>query len=168
MGIKLAGALLIAGVTVGFDAEPAGAQGLLPGSKSEALVAIPRQDLTFGMLLPGIPATVPSEHPRHAGLFEVRGTKRAATRIEFLLPSAMTSSAGQQLPLAFGPADGSFGFSRGRGQQVPFDPRTPLIAALGPNGKLYLKLGGTAVPSRVQNSGTYATTISITIFDLGS
>jgi hypothetical protein len=166
MGIKLTGAVLIAVTMAEFHAEPARAQG--PPAGSETLVAIARRDLTFGTVLPGIPSTVPTDHPRQAGLFEVQGAKGAATRIEFLLPSAMTSMAGQQLPLSFGPGDGSFGFNRGRNQGVPFDPRTPLVAALGPNGKIFLKLGGTVVPSRVQNGGEYAATISMTIFDLGS
>lgn len=168
MGIKLAAALVIVVTMAGFDPSPGLAQGPLPAPKPEPLVAIARRDLTFGTVLPGIPATVPSDHPRNAGLFEIQGAKGAPTRIEFLLPSALTSSAGQALPLSFGPGDGKFGFNRGRNQRVPFDPRTPLIAVLGPNGKMYLNLGGTAVPARLQNSGSYAATIAITIYELGS
>ena len=166
MGIKLVGALAFVVTITQLCATGAVAQG--PPGDSEPLVAIARQDLAFGTLLPGIPSTVPSDHPRQAGLFELQGAKGAVTRIELLLPSALASSAGQMLPLAFGPGDGSFGFSRGRGQAMPFDPRTPLLASLGPNGKLFVHLGATAVPNRVQNSGAYAATIAITIFDLGS
>ncbi len=175
MRIKLATVVLIT-VLGQVDAAPAIAQVDPRGQATELpearrlkpLVAVAWRDLTFGTVLPGIPTTVPSDHPRHAGLFEVQGAKDGAIRVEFLLPAALASRGGALLPILFGPGDGGFDFSRGRRRAAPFDPRAPLIASLGPNGRLWLKLGGTVLPSRSQAGGAYAATISITVFDLGS
>jgi hypothetical protein len=131
-------------------------------------VAIAHQDLTFGEVLPGINTTIRSDDPRHAALFEVQGQANGAVRIEFLLPTALTSPSGAELALAFGQGDGQADFSRGRFRGVRFDPRSPLISSLGPNGKLYVKLGGTVFPTISQAGGVYTATISITVFDLGT
>jgi hypothetical protein len=132
------------------------------------LVAIARRDLSFGTVLPGIPATVQTTDVRCSGLFEINGSKHEAVRVELLLPSALESAAGQELPIAFGPGDGDAATDRGRFHGVPFDPRQPLIATLGASGKLFVRLGGTALPLRTQADGTYRAAIILSIFDLGS
>jgi hypothetical protein len=131
-------------------------------------VAIAHRDLTFGEVLPGVTTTIRSDDPHRAALFEVQGEAAGCVRIEFLLPPALISPAGSELELAFAYRDGQADFSRGRFRGVRFDPRSPLIASLGPNGKLYVKLGGTVLPTISQPGGVYAATISITVFNLGT
>jgi hypothetical protein len=161
--------LLLAATTGQLAAAPARAQNDPPGiGHPRPLVAIAHRDLTFGEVFPGIPASVRSDDPRQSGLFEVQGAPDGEVRIEFLLPPALVSPGAALLPLAFGPTDGQADFSRGRFRGVRFDPRAPLIASLGPNGKLYVKLGGTVEPSQTQPGGVYTATISITVFDLGT
>ena len=59
-------------------------------------------------------------------------------------------------------------FSRGRPPRgLVFDPHAPVIGALGPNGDLYLRLGGTVMPARTQPGGDYRGTIFMTVYDLG-
>jgi hypothetical protein len=139
-----------------------------PTHHPKPFVAIAHRDLTFGEVLAGVPASIPSTDPRRAALFEVQGDAEGAVRIEFLLPPALLSSSGAELALTFQPGDGQADFSRGRFRGVRFDPRSPLIASLGPNGKLYVKLGGTVLPTISQPGGVYAATISITVFNLGT
>ncbi len=132
------------------------------------LVANARRDLSFGTVIPGIPATVRTTDVRYSGLFEIHGAKYETVRIEISLPPTLQCPTGDELPVSFGPGDGAAATDRGRFHGVAFDPRQPLIATLGANGKLYVRLGGTAEPIRSQPDGTYRATITLSIFDLGS
>lgn len=132
------------------------------------LVAIARNDLRFGEVFPGIPTSINPGDPKHAGLFEIRGADFGAVRIELMLPTALTSMNSQEIPLSFGPGDGAAASDQGGYQSIPFDPRQPLITTLGTDGKLFIQLGGTALPIRSQMDGTYRATITLSIFDLGS
>lgn len=131
------------------------------------LTAMALRDLRFGTLLPGIPMSVLYDDVQRAGLFEVRGEKSVTVRIELTLPPSMTTSSGYELPLIFGPGDGAFAYDRGRPHGMPFDPGAPLVAILGASGKLYIRLGGTALPDRLQATGEYSGTISLTVYDVG-
>lgn len=132
------------------------------------LVAIARRDLNFGVVHAGIPASVRTSDVRYSGLFEIHGAKYETVRVELLLPATLESADGEVLPLSFGPGDASAATDRGRFHGEPFDPRQPLIATLGASGKLWIRLGGTALPSREQADGTYRATIVLSIFDIGT
>ncbi len=133
------------------------------------LIAEAVNDLSFGNVLPGIPASVKAGDPHHSGQFEIEGPKDASVRVEFTLPAALVSDQGAQLDIRFGPFDGFADFSHGhpsRGQV--FDPHRPVVRELGPNGRLFLRLGGTVFPERGQAGGAYRATIAMTVYNLGS
>jgi len=132
------------------------------------LVVIARRDLRFGTVVRGVQSTVLTSDVRYAGLFEINGAKHEAVRVEFILPTSLTSGDGHELPVSFGSSDGAAATDMGRFHGVPFDPRQPLIATLGANGKLYIRLGGTAFAAYGQAPGTYRATIFLSVFDLGS
>ena len=167
MRITLLGFAFVVWATV--DARPVAAQS--DGSVyyvPRPLVVIARRDLTFGTILPGIPSRVLTTNVGGSGLFEIKGAEHEAVRIEFLLPSSLTSDGGDELPLTFGPGDGAAVADGAGGHGVSFDPRQPLIATLGANGILFIQLGGTALPSSGQDAGSYRATIFLSVFDLGS
>jgi hypothetical protein len=132
------------------------------------LLAIARRDLSFGTVLRGIPSRVLTSDVHGAGLFEINGAKHEAVRVEFLLPPSLTSGDGHELQISFGPGDGAAATDMGRFHGMPFDPRQPLVATLGANGKLYVRLGGTALPSHAQAAGIYRATIFLSVYDLGT
>ena len=165
MGTKLATVALVAATMA--QTGPAAAQDRAAAIPDRPLVAIARRNLTFGTVFPGIPTSVPSTHPRDAGEFEIQGNAGGAVRVEFLLPTALVTPGGATLPIAFSVTDGSYDFSRGPPRRSPFNPHGPLVATLGPNGKLHVFLGGTVSPVPGQTSGTYVATISVTVFNLG-
>jgi len=127
-------------------------------------------------VLPGVPATV-GVNDHDAGQFEIQGPAGASVRVEFVLPSALSSEHGAQLPVRFGAGDGLVSASRSHLMAVSrteplvahlFDPHLPVIATLDADGHLFVRLGGTALPGRPQEGGAYRATISLTVYDLGS
>lgn len=136
--------------------------------QGRALNALGRQDLTFGVLLPGVRATVSRLDAANAGQFEVRGQKSAEVRITLTLPSEMVSALGARLPLEFGPGDGGVSDSPVIATSTAFDPRVPVLRRLAANGKLYVFLGGSAVPRPDQPGGAYAGTIALTVTYTGN
>ncbi|HXV86947.1 MAG TPA: hypothetical protein VD793_09620, partial [Gemmatimonadales bacterium] len=137
------------------------------GVPDRPFVVIGRRDLRFGTVLPGIPTSIPHNHPRFSGEFEVQGTAGASVRVELLLPANLAASGGALLPISFAGGDGSHDFPHGLPHRTEFDPHLPVVAGLGPNGKLHVWLGGTVFPAAAQTSGTYVATIAITVFNLG-
>ena len=165
MGAKLATVVLVAATLA--QTSPGTAQSPAVGVPNRPFVVIGRRNLTFGTVLPGIPTSVPHNHPRFSGEFEIQGTASASVRVELSLPLALVASGGATLPIAFASSDGSHDFPHGLPHRTLFDPHVPVVAALGPNGKLNVWLGGTVSPVPGQTSGTYVATISITVFNLG-
>jgi len=166
MGSKLAVA-----VVASFLAAPWSAASLVAQARSVVvppLLALSLNGLDFGTLLRGVPASVGALDARRAGLFEIQGPPGTSVRVELALPAAMSASGGALLPLSFGPRDGYADLSRGWPPQgSAFDPHAPVIGSLGSDGRLYLRLGGTALPERSQAGGDYRATVFMTVYDLG-
>lgn len=165
MGVQRA-AMLLAALTAG-SAIPAQAQNAGAVVPDRPFMVIGRRDLLFRTVLPGIPTSVRSNDPRFSGEFEIQGPAEASVRVELSLPTALLSPGGATLPISFASDDGSHDFPHGLPHRSIFNPHTPVVAALGPNGKLHVWLGGTVSPIPGQTSGTYVAAISITVFNLG-
>jgi len=132
------------------------------GPPPRALTAGGSQNLDFGALISGVPTTILRTDTRSAGRFDLRGDRQAEVRIDLTLPVALTGPGGRTLPLQFGPADGGYNTANNVGSSQAFDPQAPLIARLGNSGRLYIWLGGTALPAVNQVSGTYTATVTLT------
>ncbi len=170
MARSLAVLLLVVSVPVPGVVRPLEAQARAPRVHVPTpLMAIARNDLSFGTVLAGIPSVVDVHDHRRAGLFEINGPADASVRVEFVLPAALVSGAGDNLAVVFGARDGFADFSMGRPPRgIYFDPFGPLVSSLGPNGKMYVHLGGSARPGHAQPGGIYRATIHLTVYDLGS
>ena len=132
-------------------------------AQGRPLSARGQQDLQFGPLLPGVPITVSRLDAANAGQFEIRGRRNTEVQVELTLPAVMTSGSGATLPLQFSAGDAGYSTDPAIGSSQAFDPRVPLTTVLASNGKLYIFLGGTALPGSQQAAGTYAATITLTV-----
>lgn len=137
-------------------------------AQGKGLSASAGHDLTFGALFPGVATTIQPLDAVNAGRFDIRGNKQAEVDIELTLPAALVSGGGAQLPLTFGPADGSYSQTPNANGATLFDPRVPLVTRLGNSGRVYVYLGGTATPGGQQKSGAYSATITLTVAYTGN
>lgn len=173
MRSSLAVALLTVSALVPDLPTPLRAQVVQHAAPPLPLLALALSELNFGQVLQGVRSSVSPRDPVHAGLFEVRGPANATVRVEFILPTSLSSTEVEhpnpQLPVSFGPGDGLAGPGRGAGDpQLPFDPHLPVIRNLSPDGHLYLRMGGTVNPGRPQAGGGYRAVIYMTVYSLGS
>lgn len=152
--------LLVVTLLAGGVAGPARAQ------KGRPLNASGTQSLTFGTIFPGVASAVPRTDAARAGTFQITGQKNTDVRITFTLPAAL-SLGGQAVPLRFGAGDGGVSTSGTIGTATGFDPRVPLTATLSQQGRLYLFLGGTALPGGQQPAGSYAADVTISVCYVG-
>lgn len=135
----------------------------------DVLTVTSLRDLTFGTLERGFSSTVSALDVSHAALFEIQGPAETPVRIELVLPVALESAEGARVLLVFGPSDGFASVSSAHPPAgAAFNPRAPLVATLGPDGRLHLRIGGTARPDRLQAGGTYRAAIFVSLYNLGS
>jgi hypothetical protein len=132
------------------------------------LTATGDQGLQFGVVLPGLASPVSPTDAAMAGRFEIRGDRESEVVIDFILPTEMLAPGGAMLPLVFGVDDGRWGTRPSINQSQTFDPSVPLVARLGRSGRLYLRLGGTAMPLPSQVPGDYSATIAVTVAYTGN
>jgi Domain of unknown function (DUF4402) len=150
--------LLCLGVTLG-------ATGL---SAQAPATVLERQDLSFGVVLPGMATSITPSDPVNAGRYEIRGAKNAEVRIDFQLPTALVAPDGTPMSLTISAGDGGYADQPNVRSQQAFDPNLPLIVSLGKSGKLYLWLGGTVLPTPTQAGGDYSATITVTVAYTGA
>ncbi len=145
--------LALVALMFGGAVTPAGAQ---------VLNVAGQRNLAFGTIFPGVPEVVRRTDPT-SGRFNLRGRRNLEVRIVLTLPVVMTrTTGGNTMPIQFGAADGGFSRQNNVGTSQVFDPRAPLVTRLGRNGRLFIWLGGTALPSSTQRSGNYRATITLT------
>jgi hypothetical protein len=153
--------LLAAALTVGAVRSEVRAQG-------RPLDVVGRQALTFGTMWSGQPAQVSRQDPLRSGQVELRGMRETDVQVTFTLPAAMAGPGGAELALTFGAGDGGVGTTAAITAATPFDPRLPRVARFGHNGRLYLFLGGTALPGVGQTAGAYTATVTVTVAYTGT
>jgi hypothetical protein len=129
---------------------------------SRPLTVTGLRQLDFGTLFPGVPATVLRTDAAFSGAFDMRGTNRAEVSISMTLPAALLGPGGRTLPLQFTAGDAGYSQSNTIGAATAFDPRVPLVTRLANNGRLYVWLGGTALPASTQWPGDYNATVTLT------
>ncbi len=124
------------------------------------------QALAFGMIFPGVTTSVPRTDAARAGMFQITGAKDTQVRVTFTLPATLLLG-GASVPLQFGSADGGVSTSGTIGTATAFDPRVPLTTTLSGQGRLYLYLGATALPSGQQAVGTYSANVTVSVCYVG-
>jgi hypothetical protein len=117
--------------------------------------------LDFGAVFPGVPAVVSRTDAARSGQFDLRGANQAEVSVTLTLPAALVGPGGQTVPLQFGADDGGYAQNNTIGAATAFDPRTPLVTRLSVSGRLFIWLGGMALPSPTQPSGDYTATITL-------
>lgn len=131
------------------------------GAARAQVTAVPQQDLSFGTVVPGVPAPVfVNDVARRA---EWLLTGRGTVTVSFVLPTALQGPSGAMMPLLF--ADGDAGWQRtvGGGGARLEDPNTPFSINVPNRQTIELLLGGTAQPTATQAAGTYTGTITVII-----
>jgi hypothetical protein len=154
--------LLAAALAAAAWTHPVHAQGGRP------LNVMGRQGLTFGTMWSGQPAQVSRQDPLRSGQVELRGMRNTDVQITFSLPASLTGPGGAQLPLSFSANDGGVGTTATITAATGFDPRLPRVAQFSGNGRLYLFLGGTALPGVGQTAGAYTATVTVTVAYTGT
>jgi hypothetical protein len=137
-----------------------------PASGQRPITVTGVRSLTFGPVLPGVPAVVLRTNAADAGQFDVTGPKDSQAALTFTLPVVMTGPAGATLPLLFGGSDAGYSQSQSIGSQIGFDPRQPFVMTFSKNGRGSVFLGGTAQPVPTQRAGSYTATIILTVVSL--
>ena len=139
---------------------------LSPAAASGQLSVFPVQDLSFGLVQPGVPEVVlPSQPTRRAEFDVVAG--RGTYIVQVTLPASLVSATLGVLPLSFSNTDGVVEIGR-RGKLDSFDPKVPYSFKLNRNdGGAAIYIGGTAVPSPTQQPGLYSATMTIMITNSG-
>ncbi|UCD25012.1 MAG: hypothetical protein JSW51_03565 [Gemmatimonadota bacterium] len=127
------------------------------------LAPVGTQDLTFGIVIPGLPTAVSRLDAANSGQYEIRGERLTEVRVDLTLPATLDSPSGAAMPLQFGAGDGGFADRPAIRSSQVFDPRAPLITGLSASGRLYIWLGGTVLPVPTQEQGDYAATIVLTV-----
>jgi len=117
--------------------------------------------LTFALVFPGIPEIVSRSDAVNAGAFQVRGRNGSEVVLTFTLPVALTAAGGLSLTLQFGPDDGGWNTQNDLVTARAFDPRVTLTVRLSQQGRLFVWLGSTALPSPTQAAGDYTGTVTL-------
>jgi hypothetical protein len=136
----------------------------LSGQRPLAVTGI--HPLTFGTVLPGVPAVVSRSSAANAGQFDLIGPHDTQAALTFTLPVVMTGPAAATIPLLFGGSDAGYSQSQSIGSQIGFDPRQPFVITFSQQGRGSVFLGGTAQPATTQRAGSYTATITLTVVSL--
>lgn len=148
----VAGALLLA----------TAAPRLLPAQKVAAIEVAPRQQLSFGSVMPGVQTT---RQPTMSGgaVWKVEVQNVRSTTWSFVLPSTLTRTGGGSLPVSFAGAFAQIVRVDDLAVLATFDPTVGLANWPTSDGEFYLVLGGVAAPAGAQRAGDYTGSITLTV-----
>ena len=122
----------------------------------------PRRDLSIGFVFAGVPKSISHLDPANSGMYRIRGRRNAEITLTFTLPPTLVSGSGQTLDIQFGSSDAGYSPNQNQPASIPFDPQVPLTIRLGPRGRLFVWLGGTADPGSNQPAGFYQAAVVLT------
>lgn len=134
--------------------------GLRAASPAEAQSLAASQPLDFGQLLPGRPEVVTVDDAWRRA--EVKMVTSGNVDIRLVVPTALTTPQGAQIPLTFRLGDGAVLYRNSR--VATFDPNQSVRVRIPPgHGEASILVGGTATPSPSQPAGVYRATLVVVV-----
>jgi hypothetical protein len=121
--------------------------------------------LSFGVVLPGVPATVQRTDPTNSGYFTIGTGAQQGQNIQltFTLPVVLAGPAGATMPIVFGSTGAGYSATGSIASQVGFDPRQPFVTQAGQTATSAVFLGGTVNPTAGQRAGSYSAIVTLTV-----
>lgn len=118
------------------------------------------QDLDFGNVFPGVPASVLYSDAT-AGKWQVNGILNAEVDLTFTLPGTLTNGP-NNMPISFGANDAAWNTADVVGAATSFDPAVGATDRLdAATGDMFVWIGGTVSPAGNQVAGVYTGTITL-------
>jgi len=136
-----------------------------------ALTVTGTNDLDFGTVVPGTPATVDKADIGDAGEYVIAGNPTAEVNLDFTLPDSLRTAGGEAMDVIFVATDASYDDGSGGGQAAPSGVLNPLVTEtqnLGAAGGMTIWIGGQVEPSPAQTGGSYTGTVTLTVTPTGS
>lgn len=137
----------------------------IAAARAQVATVSPVQGLSFGLLLPGAPETVPLDDVARRGVVALAGS--GPLDVTFVLPPALLSPEGGSLPLSFSTVSAGLLGSAG-GAVAPLNPQQLQRVQLAPDRVMHLVLGGTAQPAASQRAGHYTARIVVIVSQPGT
>ena len=131
----------------------------------QSMTVYPVQALSFGLLLPGVPETVPVTDMARRAMVALAGA--GSVDVTLVLPSDLSAPDGTTIPLLFGASDAGLLQSAGSAP-VPLNPFQVNRVSLAADRMVYLLLGGAALPSRAQHPGHYSARVLVIVSQPGT
>ena len=150
--------LVLAALLITFRVSAARAQA--PG-----VSVISLQPLSFGVLIPGVPEHVEVTDVTRRAMLVLSGS--GSVDITFVLPGALTTRSGDEIPIRFGNADAAILAS-------PGGPVTPLNALqinkvqVTSDHPVYIVVGGSVTASTIQRPGSYNAAVVLVVSPPGT
>jgi len=117
------------------------------------------QGLQFGLLFPGTTTIVTPETAGQRAEWQISGV--GTFTVQLVLPIAMTSTRGDELPLQFTVTDGVLVSLQGK--QVTFDPRQMQTIRHNKRETTRIWLGGSVIASPDQRADSYSATVTLIV-----
>ena len=123
-----------------------------------AVSIIPVQDLSFGLLLPGFQNAISVSDVSRRAVVALSGS--GSVDIAVVLPTALTTSSGDRIPLHFSSGDAAV-LSTAGSTLSTLDPRQISRVQLGNASTVLFVLGGTAQTSASTRPGHYTARVAL-------
>ena len=132
----------------------------LAGAAAAQQITVTRlADLSFGTVAAGTAKRVAPGDPG-AGQFRVDAPPSARIRLDFILPTVLTS-AGQTMAVTFGNRDAAWSGQNDVTTATTFDPNRRPRIRVPASGTIYVWIGGSVAPAATQPSGIYTAPLTL-------
>lgn len=139
--------------------------GVVKAQAAGATTVYPVQSLTFGLLLPGVPESVPVTDMSRRAMVALAGT--GAVDVTLVLPTSLTAPDGNTIPLQFSANDAGL-LQSASSAAIPLNPFQVNRVVLAADRLVYFLLGGAAFPSRAQHPGHYSARVLVIVNQPGT
>lgn len=124
----------------------------------QTISIVPVQNLSFGLLLPGFQNAVPISDVARRAVVALAGS--GPVDIAVVLPTALQTATGDQIPLRFTAGDAALLSATGS-TLAPLDPRQINRVQLGNSSSVLFVLGGTAQTTAKTRPGHYTARVAL-------
>jgi hypothetical protein len=153
-GLRLLFALLLASVAVRADAQ-----------STASVSIIPVQNLSFGLLLPGLREAIRVTDVSRRAVVALAGN--GPVDVTLVLPAALETPTGERIPLQFSAGDAALLTTSGSTLGT-LDPLQVNRVQLGNDRTVLLVLGGTAITAATTRPGHYTARVALLVNQPGT